>query len=194
MSATPNTVGTLRLYILADNGQCVCEAHLERWGVRGGRDSRGQRPMLLTEEGVAYMSRALGGKVPACETCGSVAVFPVKVAALTPDPERYAPAALAPPVKSEAVRIMDSILDHVCGRALYAQLVSRWADEREYEDIGDYQRKIESTPGALPPGCKIHGMLRRPFGFRLTVPGIDTGMVEVKFLLSGRVTVTKVRG
>lgn len=45
---------------------------------------------------------------------------------------------------------------------LIVYLSDRWADERKFEDIADYQAVIEKR---LPAGIVITKMLKRPFGF-----------------------------
>lgn len=54
---------------------------------------------------------------------------------------------------------------------LMGNLAARLADEHEYEDIADYQARIQKE---LPDGFIITKMTKRPFGFHFT---IGTGAV-----------------
>jgi len=45
-------------------------------------------------------------------------------------------------------------------------LYERWQDEKEYEDIRDYQGVLQEKLGEL---CVIKKMTRRPFGFDSTL-------------------------
>jgi hypothetical protein len=49
---------------------------------------------------------------------------------------------------------------------LMEQLSGRWMDESKYENIADYQARIQKE---LPPGFIITKMIKRPFGFEFTV-------------------------
>ena len=49
---------------------------------------------------------------------------------------------------------------------LVGNLMCRWQDEKEYEDINDYQKVLESE---MPQGWKIKKMTKRPFGFHFTI-------------------------
>jgi hypothetical protein len=48
----------------------------------------------------------------------------------------------------------------------FGMLAGRWADEREYEDIADYQKVLQRD---APEGFTITGMVKRPFGFQFTI-------------------------
>jgi hypothetical protein len=43
---------------------------------------------------------------------------------------------------------------------------ARWQDEKEYEDIRDYQTAIQ---GKMPEGFVVTKMTKRPFGFEFTI-------------------------
>jgi hypothetical protein len=43
-------------------------------------------------------------------------------------------------------------------------LAARWSDEKEYEDINDYQKVI-----TLPAGFTLLKMTKRPFGFHFSI-------------------------
>lgn len=62
----------MKIWICADNGQCACTDHLDRFGVRKGRggyaDSRGGRPLFVSPE-VLRESLSMGFE-PKCEICG----------------------------------------------------------------------------------------------------------------------------
>lgn len=45
-------------------------------------------------------------------------------------------------------------------------LYSRWLDEKEYEDINDYQKFLEKH---LPIGITVVKMNKRPFGFNFRI-------------------------
>jgi hypothetical protein len=45
-------------------------------------------------------------------------------------------------------------------------LSSRWACEREFEDINDYGKVISSN---LPEGFKLMKMTKKPFGFHFSI-------------------------
>lgn len=67
---------------------------------------------------------------------------------------------------------------------LLSDLYSRWSDEKEYEDIKDYQKPLD--PIATKCGVIITKMTKRPFGCQFTVDGktfsffITSGWVEYK--------------
>ena len=65
--ATPKS-----LYLLPDNGQCVCESHLPQWGIRNGRDSRGDKIHKMTAADRAYMVKMVGHEIE-CESCRGLA-------------------------------------------------------------------------------------------------------------------------
>jgi hypothetical protein len=51
-------------------------------------------------------------------------------------------------------------------------LAARWADEKEYEDIADYRKVIESELVAMnATDVEITKMIRRPFGFECNFMG-----------------------
>ena len=56
---------------------------------------------------------------------------------------------------------------------LLEQLYDRWRDEREYEDIKDYQKVLAEK---LPEGFTMIRATKRPFGFQVSVEG---GTVQV---------------
>lgn len=58
---------------------------------------------------------------------------------------------------------------------LFDRLARRWSDEKEYEDIKDYEKVIADK---LPKEIKIAKMTKRPFGFEFTV-GNERGIVKV---------------
>ena len=51
-----------------------------------------------------------------------------------------------------------------------AYLAGRWADEKEYEDIKDYQENLQKLVGDQ---FKITSITKRPFGFKATIEGIE---------------------
>lgn len=51
---------------------------------------------------------------------------------------------------------------------LMVNLMARWNDEKEYEDIADYGEVIRKR---LPEGFELTGMQKRPFGFKFKVDG-----------------------
>ncbi len=59
---------TTNLFIVPDNGQCVCGSHLYLYGIRGGRDSRGSRVFKITPTYNAMLTKSLGA-APQCEQC-----------------------------------------------------------------------------------------------------------------------------
>jgi hypothetical protein len=52
-----------------------------------------------------------------------------------------------------------------------SNLYGRWLDERQYEDINDYQKPL--NPIAQRFGIQITKMNKRPFGFNFTVDGFN---------------------
>lgn len=50
-----------------------------------------------------------------------------------------------------------------------SSLYSRWQDEKEYEDINDYQLPLKTL--LEKHGVIITQMLKRPFGFKMTMDG-----------------------
>jgi hypothetical protein len=53
-------------------------------------------------------------------------------------------------------------------------LSSRWADEHEYEDIADYQKRLESDLATMNVvGFTITKMVKRPFGFVAQYKGAE---------------------
>ena len=51
----------------------------------------------------------------------------------------------------------------------FSYLYERWQDEKEYENIKDYQKLLDSI--AQPCGVVIIKMNKRPFGCNFTVDG-----------------------
>jgi hypothetical protein len=51
----------------------------------------------------------------------------------------------------------------------FSYLYQRWQDEKEYEDIRDYQKPLDSI--ARPCGVVITKMNKSPFGCNFTVDG-----------------------
>ena len=49
-----------------------------------------------------------------------------------------------------------------------AYLACRWLDEKDYEDIREYQKVLEKL---VPDYVTITKMTRRPFGFRFMIDG-----------------------
>jgi hypothetical protein len=49
---------------------------------------------------------------------------------------------------------------------LFVQLYCRWQDEKQYEDIKDYQTVIQQN---IPVNFKVQKMTKRPFGFHFKV-------------------------
>ena len=61
-----------RIWILANNGETVCDDHLWQYGIVKGRDSRGGRAMLVTPK-IAQVSISEFNMHPKCEQCGAKA-------------------------------------------------------------------------------------------------------------------------
>jgi len=59
-----------------------------------------------------------------------------------------------------------------------AAFAERWSDEREYEDIAEYQKAVQAL---LPEGAVIERMSKRPFGFEVNIDG-HVYRVAVKLL------------
>jgi hypothetical protein len=51
---------------------------------------------------------------------------------------------------------------------MFLNLMDRWGDEHEYEDITDYGEVIKKQ---LPRGFKLTEMMKVPFGFVFTLDG-----------------------
>jgi hypothetical protein len=62
-------------------------------------------------------------------------------------------------------------------------LAGRWADEKEYEDIAEYQKNLQELANKY--GIKILSMTKRPFGFIFVVIGFETVEYQYKAPLSG---------
>lgn len=62
---------------------------------------------------------------------------------------------------------------------LLEQLAARWTDEKEYEDIAEYQKVLVAK---MPTGFVFTKMNKRPFGFRFTI-GTDA---EYQMYVKGR--------
>lgn len=56
----------------------------------------------------------------------------------------------------------------LCDSKNVGYLVGRWADEREYEDLAEYQPHLTAL---APEGVIVTGMVRRPFGCTFTAAG-----------------------
>jgi hypothetical protein len=52
---------------------------------------------------------------------------------------------------------------------LMVQLAARWSDERDYEDIRQYQARIVTELETIGSDAKVCGMKTRPFGFKFTI-------------------------
>ena len=50
-------------------------------------------------------------------------------------------------------------------------LVGRWADEKEYEDIEDYKKPLETIAEKF--GVEIRKMVKKPFGFLFSIADED---------------------
>ena len=66
---------------------------------------------------------------------------------------------------------------------LLLYLKSRWLEEKEYEDIRDYQKRLD--PIAKECGVVITKMTKRPFGCEFTVDGktfrFNAGLTWVEY-------------
>ena len=54
---------------------------------------------------------------------------------------------------------------------LVANLASRWADEKDYENPEDYKDRMQKA-APVETGIRITKMIRRPFGFEWTLQGV----------------------
>lgn len=63
---------------------------------------------------------------------------------------------------------------------LVEMLACRWLDEHEYEDINEYQARLQKEADDLKLGIKITQMKKRPFGCLFVVIGAE----EVVYQLS----------
>jgi hypothetical protein len=57
-----------------------------------------------------------------------------------------------------------------CESELVANLVCRWADERQYEDLAEYMPHLQSV---APAGVTVTRGISRPFGCRFTAGGAN---------------------
>lgn len=60
---------------------------------------------------------------------------------------------------------INKFLDNVKNMERLSQLYGRYQDEKEYEDIKDYQVALPT----LPKGWTVTKMSSRPFGFQFTI-------------------------
>lgn len=68
--------------------------------------------------------------------------------------------------------MFDNVADPVC------HLAMRWKDEGAYEDIGEYQKVIESR--IVDKGIVVTKMNKRPFGFNFVIGTEAEYRVSVK--------------
>ena len=66
-----------------------------------------------------------------------------------------------------ALKIFRSLED------LMVDFWSRWQDEREYEDINDYGKVIQTELDTFDAGAKLVTMSKRPFGFTYTLSEVS---------------------
>lgn len=69
------------------------------------------------------------------------------------------------PSTPEQLKQINEMFDHLT--ELMSSLAARWQDEKQYEDIKEYQARIQSD---LPTGFTIIKMKKSPFGFVFTIP------------------------
>lgn len=81
------------------------------------------------------------------------------------------------------IKILDSMFADAKRQEKLAYLVSRWADEKEYEDIEEYRPHLAAL---MPEGAEVTRMTRRPFGCFVK---FGDWTYQVKCPLSGRITV-----
>jgi len=75
-----------------------------------------------------------------------------------------APAKKSPKTSPENIKRIDEMFDKMAN--LVQQLACRWADEHEYEDIGEYRERLQRE---MPEGFSIVKMTKRPFGFHFKI-------------------------
>jgi hypothetical protein len=70
----------------------------------------------------------------------------------------------------QARNLARGFLDAVCSSETVAYLVERWADERQFESLADYQKPLDRI--AARAGVTITRMTGRPFGCRFVAAGV----------------------
>jgi hypothetical protein len=91
----------------------------------------------------------------------------------------------ATPKTDRARHLARGLLDAVCSSETVAYLVERWADERQFESLADYQKPLDRI--AARAGVTITKMTGRPFGRRFLAAGVP---FTLALYADGRVKLT----
>ena len=73
-------------------------------------------------------------------------------------------------VQSEGGKLVNALFDDSEFDDVYGNLIHRWSDEGEYEDINDYKKVLDPIVKRL--GLTIDKMTKRPFGFQVVHGGM----------------------
>lgn len=70
------------------------------------------------------------------------------------------------PTSAENLALINKVIMAATMQEEMTYLYCRWQDEKEYEDIADYGKRLVSQ---LPAPFKLVKMTKRPFGFHFTI-------------------------